>query len=205
MGKLGSQAKLHGEVLQAAGPPHSQGGGSGRRRRPELQPGALLPCVLPKAAMDRAAHLLLLEADLRGHPELRLLLGNLAGAASGQQGDMQQHARIVMISGNGSGEEERQQLPQLGRHNQQHQLWQQLLRTIGASSNGQQRDGEAAAPATAEQEAEAQQATQQQQQEQRHRHSRKRPQGRSLAGEERLVLGILSDPRFGFAAKTELP
>ena len=144
MGKLGSQAKRHGEVLQAAGPPPSQGGGSSsRRRRPEQQPGALLPCVLPKAAMDRAAHLLLLEADLRGHPELRRLLGNSSGLTNGQQGDMQQHARIVMVSGNGSGEER-----------QQH---------------------------------------------------RRRPQGRSLGGEERLVLGILSDPRFGFAAKTELP
>jgi hypothetical protein len=163
---LGRQAKRRGAQLAAAR-------GAGRR-----DAAALLPCVLSKASLEKAGALLLLEAELRGHPELRPLLGRHAptqpphgaGAGAGEG----QHQR---------GDGELQQAPAQGhgRHTEQHQLWRRLERAMDAAGDGGGGGGGAIMA------------------------RRRRRPGRRLSQEERLVLGILGDPRFGFAALTALP
>lgn len=165
---LGRQAQKHAAQLQEGGS-HWQR----RRRARPAEPAAaqvLLPCVLSRAAADRAAALLMLEADLRGRPELHALLHS-----SGWTGPATAHTAGAAAA-------------HPGRHNEQHALWRRLERgTAQAAGGGEGGDGEAAAGGGGKKQA-----------------KRHRP-GRSLSAEERLVLGILSDPRFDFAAKTALP
>ncbi len=179
MASLGRQARRHGAQLRESGS-HWQ---RGRRGRPAPQPDqaarqVLLPCVLSRGAMDRASALLMLEADLRGRPELHALLHSSGWTWPAEAGAAGAHAG------------------HLGRHNEQHALWRRLERSLAqAMGGGEGADGQA----------EGEQPRQPAATGGSRREQRRHRQGRSLSAEERLVLGILSNPRFDFEARTALP
>ena len=183
MRQLGRQAQKLGKQLAA------QSGGGRRSAAGQGSSATLLPCVLSRPAVERAAALLHLEAELRGRPELAVLLERSewphrqgSGATAGDAADA------------ADGQQYRP-----GRHNEQHMLWQRLERAAalgGGASNGDAAASPgAAAPPFGEAEGDA--AVRKQR--------RQRRQGRHLSAEERLVLGILSDPRFDYASRTALP
>ncbi|EFN52867.1 hypothetical protein CHLNCDRAFT_58740 [Chlorella variabilis] len=201
METLGHQAKKHSDQLLSGGGAGTGGSKAASRRRrqrgAEAQGGVLLPCVLSKAALDRAAALLLLEADLRGHPELLLLLGKGSTPAAAQPAPAAAVAALPALGQEREEDGERQQQEQqaaAGRHNEQHQLWHRLERALAVVELGQAQAADAAAATAA---ADAQRAGAEAQ-------LRRRRQGRRLSPEERLVLGILSDPRFDYGARTAL-
>ena len=183
MAQLGRQSKKNVSALVEA----STTCGKTRRGRKnwwrQAQAGSLLlPCVVPRAAVDRAAQLLMLEADLRGRPELHALLERSDWPPPGHGGA---GAAADAGAGAAAGGE-----PVLGRHS--HHLWQRLERAAGQAEGGA---ADAAAAAAAAAGGKAGQAG-----------ARKRKgKGRVLSAEERLVLGILSDPRFDYAGRTVLP
>ncbi|KAL4440032.1 hypothetical protein ABPG75_003033 [Micractinium tetrahymenae] len=189
MTSLGRQARKHGRQLRDSGGQRRRGRRAQQAQQAEQAQQAaqqvLLPCVLSRAAVVRASALLMLEADLRGRPELQALLhksGWTGPATAGSAGTHAGHAEHAEHH--------------LGRHNEQHALWQRLERSL-AQVGGEGADAAAAPEQLQQQHAEA--AAGSKKKLKRHR------QGRSLNAEERLVLGILSDPRFDFAAKTALP
>ncbi|PRW33128.1 CCA-adding enzyme-like [Chlorella sorokiniana] len=228
MQQLGRQAKKHSAQLR-------QGVGSKRRRRggggaadgaaPSSTPERpLLPSVLTRPSIERAASLLLMEAELRGRPELQALLerSGWPGKVSqpfrhnSESGDSGSHPHALQSEQQEQRQEEQQaegeqSQPQHGRHSLHQTLWQRLERAAGGSGNssgggtggsahGQpagssEEQGGAAADAQAEAEGELVP-------ESLPRKLRKR---RALSPEERLVLGILSDPRFDYRGRTSLP
>lgn len=215
MQQLGRQAKKHGQQLRESG------GGRRRRKRGSASPaepasGAadaeqpLLPCVLARSCTERAAALLHMEAELRGRPELQQLLERsgwpgtvtpafpLAAGVSGGDGGSELHGQ--------QPEQQAQQPPQpreadqahqrLGRHPLHHLLWQRLERAAGSAGSSKPGAADEAAEA-ADGEAEPLVAAELPQ--------RKHGKRRALSPEERLVLGILSDPRFDYRGRTTLP
>lgn len=189
MTALGRQSKRRGQELQGTAPAR----GRKKQKRPS---DGLLPCVLPRAAADRAAALLMLEADLRGRPELRLLLERSGWPAHGRQESTSSGGAsgggLQPGSGNGNGSGE----PAVGRHHQQHHLWQRLERVaLGGEEAAEAAAADAGRAAAAEPS----------RFEPPQPRGRKHGKGRVLSAEERLVLGILSDPCFDFATRTALP
>lgn len=191
MASLGRQARRHGQQLRESGGHRRRGRRAGQAEQAGQGEAAarqvLLPCVLSRAAVDRASALLALEADLRGRPELHALLH-----ASVWKGPASARA-----AGSPVGHAEHE--GHLGRHSAHHVLWQRLERALTQTGGG---DEGADADAAAEQAQQSELATGNSSSRKKKR--RHRP-GRTLSAEERLVLGILSDPRFDFAAKTALP
>lgn len=233
MKQLGRQAKKHSQQLLHAV------GGKRRRRGSGPADGAassaapekpLLPSVLTRPSIERAASLLHMEAELRGRPELQALLqhsgwaGKVAPAfrhaGDGGDGDSLKHSTHLVQQ-----DQEQQQAAdeeaqhQLGRHSLHHTLWQRLERAAGVSgdsrgsgaqndavdsnsgstdSSGEQAGGAADVQADAPDAAPLPDSLP----ESLPRKLRKR---RALSPEERLVLGILSDPRFDYQGHTRLP
>lgn len=179
MALLGRTSKKHAAELQdaASGRPTKSRG----KRHSAAEGSVLLPCVVPRAAADRAAQLLMLEADLRGRPELKALLerNDWPPPRHGSSGDLDADAA------DGAGGE-----PALGRHN--HHLWQRLERAAGRVEGAADDAAAAAAKAGAPSEREQE------------RERRRKARGRVLSAEELLVLGILSDPRWDYAGRTAL-
>lgn len=230
MQQLGRQAKKHSQQLLHAV------GGKRRRRGSGPADGAassavpekpLLPSVLTRPSIERAASLLHMEAELRGRPELQALLqhsgwaGKVAPAfrhaSEGGDGDSLNHS-----THSAQQDQEQQQAAgeqaqhQLGRHSLHHTLWQRLERAAGVSGSGAPNeavDSNSGSTGSGEEQAGGAQADAQADApdaaplpdslpESLPRKLRKR---RALSPEERLVLGILSDPRFDYQGRTRLP
>jgi hypothetical protein len=202
LASLSPQGKKHSEELQSAIAGSTQKRRrSGERERAAGPPDVLLRCVLSKAAVERAAALLMLEADLRGQPELQPLLGkggpphSTARAAHRQL--QPQHVEAGMVDSEALEPEQVPEgvlLPPQQPPAQPGQLWRRLEQAFaGEAADVDDIPDVAAAAAVAAEVVAAQTKLQ------------RRRRGRKLSAEECLVLGILSNPRLGFAQATSLP
>ncbi|KAI3431678.1 hypothetical protein D9Q98_004724 [Chlorella vulgaris] len=202
LASLSPQGKKHSEELQSAIAGSTQKRRrSGERERAAGPPDVLLRCVLSKAAVERAAALLMLEADLRGQPELQPLLGkggpphSTARAAHRQL--QPQHVEAGMVNSEALEPEQVPEgvlLPPQQPPAQPGQLWRRLEQAFaGEAADVDDISDVAAAAAVAAEVVAAQTKLQ------------RRRRGRKLSAEECLVLGILSNPRLGFAQATSLP